>query len=71
MATGAGVGKATLYRRPEPRALVEEHRLQGREALTLSGLAVEVDQLKRSLEAVAARVRHREEVLRRLTRAGG
>jgi len=39
-----------------------------REALTLSGLAVEVDQLRRGLEAVAARVRHHEEVLRRLTR---
>ncbi len=67
VAERAGVGKATLYRRPELRALVEEHRLRSREALTLSGLAVEVDQLRRGLEAVAARVRHHEEVLRRLT----
>jgi hypothetical protein len=64
----ACVGKATLYRRPELRALVEEHRMRSREALTLSGLTVEVDQLRRSLEAVAARVRHHEEMLRRLTR---
>jgi len=68
VAERAGVGKATLYRRLELRALVEEHRMRSREALTLSGLAVEVDQLRRSLEAVAARVRHHEEVLRRLTR---
>ncbi len=68
VAARAGIGRATLYRRPELRALVEEHRLRSREALTLSGLAVEVDQLRRSVEAVAARVRHHEEVLRRLTR---
>lgn len=68
VAARAGLGRATLYRRPELRALVEEHRLRSREALTLSGLAVEVDQLRRSLEAVAARVRHHEELLRRLTR---
>lgn len=68
VAARAGLGRATLYRRPELRALVEEHRLRSREALTLSSLAVEVDQLRRSLEAVAARVRHHEELLRRLTR---
>jgi hypothetical protein len=68
VAERAGVGKATLYRRSELRALVEEYRLRSREALTLSGLAVEVDQLRGSLEAVAARVRRQDEVLRRLTR---
>ncbi len=62
------LGRSTLYRRPELRALVMEHRLRGREALTLSGLAVEIDQLRKSLEAVAARTRQHEELLRRLTR---
>ena len=68
MAARAGVGKATLYRRAELRAVVEEHRLRRREALTLSGLAVQIDQLGRSLEVVAAKVRHHEEVLRQLSR---
>jgi AcrR family transcriptional regulator len=67
VATRAGVGKATLYRRTELRALVEEHRMRGREALTLSGLAVQIDQLRRSLENVAPKVRHHEELLRRLS----
>jgi len=33
----AGIGRATLYRRPELRALIEEHRQQARESLTLTG----------------------------------
>ncbi len=68
VATRAEVGRATLYRRPELRALVEEHRLRGQEALTLSGLVVQVDQLRVGLEAVAARVRQHDEILRRLNR---
>lgn len=68
VAARAGVGKATLYRREELRALIEEHRLRGREALTLSGLAVQIDQLGKSLEVVAAKVRHHEELLRQLSR---
>lgn len=64
----AGVGRATLYRRPELRALVEEHRLRGREALTLTGLAVEIDQLRTSLHALAAKVSRQEETIRRLQR---
>jgi hypothetical protein len=62
----AGIGRATLYRRPELRALIEEHRQQTREALTLTGLAVQIDQLRSSLEAVAGNVRRHEEQLRRL-----
>jgi AcrR family transcriptional regulator len=68
VAARARVGKATIYRRPELRALVEEHRARGREALTLTGLAVQVDQLRQSLEAVAAKVRRHEEFLRRIGR---
>lgn len=68
VAARAGVGRATLYRRPELRALVEEHRLRGREADTLSGLAVQLDQLRAGLEALAAKVRRHEEALRRLER---
>lgn len=64
----AGIGRATLYRRPELRAVVEEHRQQTREALTLTGLAVQLDQLRTGLEAVATKVRRQEEELRKLRR---
>lgn len=68
VAEKAGIGRATLYRRPELRALVEEHRQHARDALTLTGLAVQIDQLRRSLDAVAANVRRHEEQLRKLAK---
>ncbi len=69
VAARAQISRTTLYRRPDLRAVVEEHRTQGQDASTLTGLSVQIDQLRRSLEAVAARVRHHEEKLRRLERA--
>ena len=63
------ISRTTLYRRADLRAVIEEHRARGRDATTLTGLAVQIDQLRRSLEAVAAKVRHHEETLRRLDRA--
>ena len=69
VAARARFSRTTLYRRTDLRAAVEEHRARGRDATTLSGLAVQIDQLRRSLEAVAARVRRHEENLRRLERA--
>jgi hypothetical protein len=68
VATRVGIGRATLYRRPELRAIVEEHRHRGRDALTLTGLQVQIDQLRAALEAVAAKARRHEEELRRLKR---
>lgn len=62
-----GLSRATIYRRSELRAVVEDHRARARDAYTLSGLAVQIDQLRRGLEAVAAKVRRHEEALRRLT----
>jgi hypothetical protein len=67
VATRAGIGRATLYRRPELHAIVHEHRQSGQDALTITGLAVQLDQLRQALEAVAAKVRHHEELLRSLT----
>jgi hypothetical protein len=67
VAARTGLSRSTLYRHAELRALIQEYRVHGRDALTLSGLAVEIDQLRQSLEAVAARTRHHEELLRRLT----
>jgi AcrR family transcriptional regulator len=64
VAARAGVGRATLYRRPELRATVDEHRQATRDALTLTGLADQIDQLHATLEALAAKVRRHEEQLR-------
>ena len=69
VAAHAGIGRATLYRRPELRDIVEEHRRHGRDALTLTGLQVQIDQLRRALEAVAAKARRHEEQLRKLNRS--
>ena len=38
VAARSRTSKATLYRRPELRAIIEEHRVQAREPRTLSGL---------------------------------
>ena len=69
VAARARISRTTLYRRADLRALVEEHRARGRDATTLSALTVQIDQLRRSLEALAAKVRRHEETIRRLERA--
>jgi Family of unknown function (DUF6262) len=66
VATRAGLGRATLYRNPDLRAIVEEHRARGREAHTLTGLATEITHLRIALDALATTVRRHEEQLRRL-----
>jgi AcrR family transcriptional regulator len=68
VAARAQISRTTLYRRADLRAIVEEHRARGQDATTLSGLAVQIDQLRRSLEAVAGKVRRHEETIRRLER---
>ncbi len=67
VARHVGIGRATLYRRPDLRALVDERRLRGRDARTLTGLAAELAQLRGSVEAIADRVRRHDELLRRIT----
>ena len=62
----AGVARATLYRNPTVRAVVDEHRLRQVDAHSLSGLGAEIGHLRTALEAVAERVREHEERLRRL-----
>jgi len=64
----AGVGRATLYRDPDLRALIDEHRIRQADARTLTGLAHEIAHLRTALEAVASKVRRHEEQLRRLER---
>lgn len=66
VASHTGLGRATLYRNPELRAIVEEHRSRGREAHTLTGLSTEIEHLRIALDALAVKVRRHEEQLRRL-----
>lgn len=68
VATAAGVGRATLYRDPQLRAVINEHRSRQAEARTLTGLAQELAHLRTALEAVADNVRRHEEQIRRLER---
>lgn len=63
-----GAGRATLYRRPELRSLIEEHRRHDRDPRTLTGLATQIEQLHATLEALATKVRRHEEQLRQLNR---
>lgn len=69
VAARAQVSRTTLYRRPALRAVIDEHRARGSSASTLTGLSTQIDQLRHSLEAVAAKVRRHEETIRRLERA--
>lgn len=66
VATRTGIGRATLYRNPDLRRIIEEHRVHGREAHTLSGLTTEIAHLRIALDALATTVRRHEEELRRL-----
>lgn len=51
------VSRATLYRHPDLRAVVDDHRSR----LTVTALAAEIRQLRTALEAVAAKTRRQEE----------
>src|SRR5262245_26243151 len=69
VAERTGLSRATLYRRQDLRELVEQHRDPAGDALTLTRVATQIDQLRQSLEAVAANVRRHEEQLRALQRS--
>ncbi len=68
VAERAGLARATLYRNPALRALIEEHRSGQADTRTLTGLNTEIAHLRTALEAVAERVRGHEERIRRLER---
>jgi hypothetical protein len=61
IAASTCLARATLYRNPQIRAVIDEHRARQAEARTLSGLAAEITHLRSALEAVAGNVRHHEE----------
>jgi hypothetical protein len=60
------LGRATLYRHPDLRRIVEEHRAHGKEAHTMAGLTTEIAHLRIALETLATTVRRHDEELRRL-----
>lgn len=67
VAERAGLSRTTLYRRTDLRRIVDEQRRRAMASqLTLPGLAVQLDQLRLSVEALAAMVRRHEEAIRRL-----
>ena len=68
VAARTGLGRATLYRNADLRAVIEDHRTRGREASTITGLINEIAHLRTALNEVAAKVRRHEEELRRLRR---
>jgi hypothetical protein len=68
VADATGLSRATLYRNPDLRAIVTEHRTHAAKAGTLAGLSAEIAHLRTALEAMADKVRHHEERLRRLER---
>jgi Family of unknown function (DUF6262) len=68
VASRAGISRASLYRNPALRALIDEHRHHAAQANTLTGLADDIAALRTALEAVADRVRRHEEQIRQLNR---
>jgi uncharacterized protein DUF6262 len=68
VAARTGLARATLYRNPQIRAVIDEHRARQADARTLSGLATEISHLRTALEAVAGNVHQHEARLRRLER---
>ncbi|MQB01904.1 MAG: hypothetical protein GEU78_16780, partial [Actinobacteria bacterium] len=63
VAQRAQLGRTTLYRNPDLRAVVEEHRTRAADARSLSGLATEIAHLRTAMHAVAERVKGHEERL--------
>lgn len=66
VATAAGISRTTLYRDPDLRAVIEEHRHRSHDPRTLTNITAEIDHLRTALNALADRVRHQEERIRRL-----
>lgn len=62
----ARIGRATLYRRPELRALVEHHRANDHDAHTLTGLAQQISDLRHTLDGLADTIHRHEQDLQDL-----
>jgi hypothetical protein len=66
VAARTGLSRTTLYRNPTLRAVIDQHRHRSTASGTLTGLTDEIATLRTALDALATRVRHHEEQLRRL-----
>ena len=66
VAATAGISRTSLYRDQTLRSVIEEHRTRSRDPRTMTSLIAEVGHLRTAVEALADRVRHHEEQLRRL-----
>jgi hypothetical protein len=66
LAARTGLSRTTLYRNPNLRAIIDQHRHHSTTSGTLTGLTDELATLRTALDALATRVRHHEEQLRRL-----
>lgn len=66
IAERTAISRTTLYRDPQLRAIIEEHRHRSHDPRTLAGLTTEIGHLCTALAALADRVRHQEERLRQL-----
>lgn len=66
VAAHSGLSRTTLYRNPELRGLVEDHRRYNPASIT--DLRVELAHLRTALESISNNVRRHEERLRRLER---
>lgn len=67
VAASTGLSRTTLYRNPDLRAVIEDHRHRAAASGTLTGITDELATLRTAIDAVADRVRHHEEQLRKLT----
>ena len=66
IAEHTSISRTTLFRNPDLRAVINEHRQQTSDPRTLTALTTEIAHLRTGLEALADRVRQPEERLRRL-----
>ena len=66
IAERTGISRTTLYRNTELRAVIDDHRHHTHDRRTLTGLTTEIVYLRVAIEAIADRVRHQEQRLRRL-----
>jgi Family of unknown function (DUF6262) len=70
IADRARLSRTTLYRDPQLRAVIEEHKHRSHDPRTLASLTTEIGHLRTAVSALADRVRHQEERLRRLETSG-
>ena len=67
IATATQLSRTTLYRRPDLRTVIEEHRHRAAHDAPLAGINEEIATLRTIVEELAERVRNHEAQLRRLT----